>query len=110
MCDPKFLCKHHLLGEHVEIHKHRHIFVKGYSIEGRRGQIEPASMKTRHDELVIEMLRRGINHSSPYEQPDLSNYDLSGHVVNRESAMADLFTRCWECKQAYEQLNGCTHE
>jgi len=97
MVPPRLMCKQHLLGEHGEIHKHRHNFVKGHSIEGRRGQIEPESMQTRHDELAEEMLRRGMNHKSPYELPDLSHYDLDGFVVDVESSYEDLVGRCEEC-------------
>jgi len=35
MVEPKLLCKKHLLGEHNEIHKHRHNFVKKHSVKGR---------------------------------------------------------------------------
>ena len=74
MIDPKLLCRKHLLGEHAEIHKHRHNFVKQHNITGRIYpivQIEPENMKSRHDELAKEMIKRGYNHNSPYEQPDL---------------------------------------
>jgi len=72
--DPKTLCRNHLLGEHYELHKHRHRFVKKHSMKGyiEKNQIFPRLMKQRHDELAAEMLRRGYNHSSPYEQPDVS--------------------------------------
>ena len=29
------LCNKHLIGEHGEIHKHHHVFVKKYSVLGR---------------------------------------------------------------------------
>ena len=98
MIDPKKLCKRHLLGEHFEIHKHRHNFVKGHKIGGRKEQIEPKSMGVRHDELAREMKRRGYNHKSPYEQPDLSHYDLDGFIVDKEVSKVDLMNRCEECK------------
>jgi hypothetical protein len=97
MIDVRMLCDQHLLGEHGEIHKHRHIFVKGHRIAGRKGQIEPGSMGSRHDELAKEMIRREMTHRSPYVQPDLSGYDLTGFVVDREAALADLVGRCEEC-------------
>ena len=97
MCDAKLLCKKHLMGEHFELHKHRHNFVKGHSIEGRRGQIEPASMKKRHDELAKEMSIRGYNHKSEYEQPDLSKYNLIGFTVDIEASIKDLYLRCEDC-------------
>lgn len=103
MVDVKLLCNKHLLGEHGEIHKFRHNFVKGHSIAGRRGQIEPASMKTRHDALEAEMLRRGMNAKSPYVLPDLSAYDLTGHVVDRVAAYRDLLNRCEGCRMKGNQ-------
>jgi len=80
-----------------EIHKHRHNFVKGHSIEGRRGQIEPKSMQKRHDELAEEMIKRGYNHNSPYIQPDLSRYNLNGFDVDIDKSLKDLHSRCNEC-------------
>ena len=97
MVDTAILCRKHLLGEHGEIHKHRHCFVKGFSIEGRRGQIEPAAMQERHDALAKEMIKRGYNHNSPYLQPDLSHYNLEGFTVNKEESLKDLHSRCPEC-------------
>jgi len=97
MLPPACMCTQHRLGEHAEIHKHRHNFVKGHSIEGRRGQIDPARMQQRHDALAVEMMRRGFKHRSPYEQPDLSGYDLTGHGVDVEMSRATLHHRCRAC-------------
>ena len=99
MVNPKKLCQKHLLGEHGEIHKHRHNFVKRHSIEGRRGQIYPEKMKVRHDELAEEIISRGMNHKSPYEQPDLSTYNLQGFVVNIEASLQELQNRCQRCSE-----------
>lgn len=99
MINPRLLCKTHLLGEHFEIHKHRHNFVKGHSIDGRRGQIEPEKMRIRHDELAEEMTARGMSHKSPYEQPDLSKYNLQGFVVDKEESLQELQKRCPKCKE-----------
>lgn len=97
MVNAKSLCKKHLLGEHGELHKHRHNFVKGHSIEGRRGQIEPISMEKRHDELAKEMISRGYNHKSEYEQPDLAKYNLVGFTVDVAASTQDLHARCQDC-------------
>ena len=99
MVNPSILCRQHLLGEHGEIHKHRHNFVKGHRISGRKGQIEPVSMSSRHDELETEMKSRGMNAKSPYEQPDLSGYDLEGFTVDREESLKELVHRCPECRE-----------
>lgn len=102
MIDPKLLCRKHLLGEHGEIHKHRHNFVKQHKMDGRRGQIEPAAMETRHDELAAEMLRRGYNHQSPFEQPDTS-YLPNDMTVDISTSIEDLKSRCPDCK---DNLDG----
>jgi len=104
MIDPRLLCRKHLLGEHGEIHKHRHNFVKQHSISKRVSpvvQIEPKSMESRHDELAAEMLRRGFNHQSPFEQPDISYLPDSERnaVVDINVSMSDLIERCPICKK-----------
>jgi hypothetical protein len=103
MIRPIFLCKFHLLGEHGELHKHRHNFIKQYSILGRIipiVQIELESMKIRHDELSAEMLNRGYKHHSLYIQPNL-NYlpDWQRYIkVNIEESLKVLYDRCFCCK------------
>ena len=104
MIPAKYLCNRHILGEHGEIHKHKHNFVKGHSMAGRISpivQIEPASMQSRHDELAAEMLSRGLNHKSPYEQPDLSKYSLE--VINAKVDLGitirTLHERCEGCRK-----------
>jgi hypothetical protein len=102
MIDPKLLCRKHLLGEHSEIHKHKHNFEKKHSIAKRIefGQIEPKSMKVRHDQLVEEMIRRGYNHKSDYSMPDISylnDYQMNFQVdINKSKD--DLYNRCEECR------------
>jgi hypothetical protein len=104
MIPVKNLCNKHLLGEHGEIHKHRHNFAKGHSMEGRISpvvQIEPSSMGTRHDELAQEMISRGMNHQSPYEMPDLSKYPdrIKNAKVDLEISYSDLCERCEACSK-----------
>lgn len=104
MIDPRLLCRKHLLGEHGEIHKHRHNFVKQHSILKRISpvvQIEPASMKLRHDALAEEMIRRNYNHNSPYEMPDISHLpiDHRNAVVNITISVNDLKKRCPVCSK-----------
>lgn len=98
MIPPHQLCRKHLLGEHGELHKHRHNFVKRHRIDGRMSpkiQIEPASMESRHDALAEEMVRRGYNHQSPYEQPDI------GYLPEiYQAARVDL-------SESYDQLSAC---
>lgn len=102
MIDPTLLCTKHLVGEHGEIHKHRHNFVKQHKITGRVKpvvQISPHMMKTRHDELAEEMTRRGGNHQSPYELPNLSHLIDEERYANVDVKLStlDLVFRCKAC-------------
>jgi len=99
MIEPKTLCDNHLLGEHAERHKHRHSFVKGHRMDGRKGQIEPLAMKKRHDELAAEMLARGMHHNSPYAMPDLSylSDEIRTMTVDPFESSISLWSRCEEC-------------
>lgn len=102
--NPKLLCRQHLLGEHNEIHKHRHNFVKKHSIAKRISpivQIEPENMKLRHDEIVEEMINRGYNHNSSYEQPDVSYLKPEERFakINIATSITDLWDRCPECRK-----------
>jgi hypothetical protein len=104
MIKPELLCNKHLLGEHGEIHKHRHNFVKKHNISGRIYpvvQIEPSSMKKRHDEVAKEMLKRKMNHQSDYKQPNISylKEDLRNAKVDLEKSIKDLIERCEDCKK-----------
>jgi hypothetical protein len=104
MINPKLLCRKHLLGEHSEIHKHKHNFEKNHSISKRVfpvAQIEPSSMKKRHDELVIEMQRRNYNHNSPYEMPNISYLPPQERdtKVDVNFSVNDLVERCPCCRR-----------
>ena len=109
LINPEYLCRQHLLGEHMEIHSHKNVFLKKHSIFGRiypEAQIEPEAMKQRHDELAEEMIRRGMNHKRPYEMPDLSYLpkDQREAKVDRLKSLK-LLLKCSECKKRYDQYN-----
>lgn len=113
MVDPKVLCNKHLLGEHGEIHKHRHNFVKQHRITKRISpvvQIEPRNMQSRHDELANEMICRGMNHQSSFVQPDISYLSENERQANVDikHSLVDLSSRCPECAKNiknYERFN-----
>jgi hypothetical protein len=111
MVDPKLLCRKHLLGEHGEIHKHRHNFVKKHRIDGRLHpvvQIEPKSMERRHDDLASDMIRRSFNHNSPYSLPDISHViEKYGDIeVDINKSLEDLRNRCPECSSRIDKVIG----
>lgn len=97
----EYLCNKHLIGAHGELHKFRHAFIKKHSIDGRISpivQIEPWRMGEYHEELVSEMLKRGIKHNSPYTMPDISYLGNKGKVrVDIDENIDTLRLRCKEC-------------
>ena len=100
MVDPKVLCRNHLLGEHRECHTFRGTLKAGISIEGYlNGLFDPSRLKVRHDELVVEMERRGYSHYSPIDQPD----NVVTACVNSEANLKDLAQRCIECCNLQKQ-------
>lgn len=106
--NPQLLCNKHLLGEHFEIHLHRHNFIKHHSITGRISpvvQIEPMSMGRRHNELALEMVSRGMNHNSPYVMPDLGYLpaEIREAKVDITVSLKELCKRCLNCKQLIER-------
>jgi hypothetical protein len=111
MIEPHLMCQQHLLGEHGEIHKHRHNFVKGHRIDGRieGNAVEPMSMQSRHDELEAEIVKRAIAAGreppcSPFEQPDLSAYppEQRNYKIDVEAARAMLLERCEDCRAIHD--------
>jgi len=95
LVNPELLCRKHLLGEHVECHMFVGTINKGISIKGyiSRGLCDPTQILSRHDELVIEMVRRGYHHKS--ELPNYI-YSESGNV-NIENNIIELSKRCPDC-------------
>lgn len=109
MINPKLMCNKHLLGEHGELHKFLHNWQKKHKIDGRitGNAIEPLSYKSRHDELAIEMLNRGMKHNSPLEQPDFSYLpeEQRNYKVNKEQSLALLYDRCINCRELIKKGN-----
>ncbi len=69
---PATLCRSHLLGEHRELHGLWNILtrdLRGYRShpETRRWVGKLAALYARHEELVVEMARRGYRHASPLD-------------------------------------------
>jgi hypothetical protein len=103
MIDPTLMCNQHLLGEHGEIHKHRHNFEKKHNMTGRMAfpsQIDPHIQEERHNIIAKEMVKRGMNHKSPYIQPDTSY--LPKAEIDLEYNIVDLYCRCPGCAERME--------
>ena len=74
---------------------------KGISVQGYIDNqlVELERIRTRHEELVEEMVARGYNHKSPL--PDFP--EVSGGVVDREENLRDLANRCVDCRARIEE-------
>ena len=95
---PKVLCRQHLLGEHLEMHMFAGAIKKGTSLQGfiTGGLVMTGRIKERHDELVAEMVRRGMNHKSPMnKQPRIAE---AGYV-SYQASIAELSKRCPACRK-----------
>lgn len=99
------MCMKHIVGEHGEIHKHLHNFIKKHNMNKRLSerQIFPSLMKNRHDELAVHM-----NHKSKYEQPDISYLEENGLIIPTYEDlyynMKDLISRCPFCRSKINKL------
>lgn len=114
MVDPKYLCRKHLLGEHLEMHMFVGTLKKKISIKGylENNLLEPLSLETRHNDLASEMHRRGMNHKTPLLSVNdyikhLTENELI-HKIDKSKAMNDLITRCEECNKNFQhkELNN----
>jgi hypothetical protein len=109
MVPPKYLCRKHLLGSHVEIHMFIGSIRKDISMKGylEKNLLEPKSLKSYHDELVEEMKSRGWKHNtivSYWEDIEMDNRlgtEVYEHEINKYDAAVELFKRCTECRCRY---------
>lgn len=100
MVDPSIMCRKHLLGEHVELHMFVGSINNGINIRGyiRDNLCEPSSIRSRHEELVDEMIKRGYKHNSPL--PEFCYVDKT--LINTSKSLAELLSRCKECNNRYD--------
>jgi hypothetical protein len=96
LVNPQFMCRKHLLGEHVELHMIVGCINRGTSLEGyyENGLINTAKIRIRHEELAKEIAKRGYKHNSPL--PEFK--DPERGVVDILKNLLDLTERCEECK------------
>ena len=99
MIDPKMLCNKHLVAEHFEVH----CMIGNLRKDGKwtrnltaKGYLEPQNAVKRHDEIVEEMKRRGMNHNSPLDTDGITSYPVG--KVDLFKSYLDLFLRCSKCR------------
>ena len=101
MVPPEMMCKNHLLGEHLEIHMFVGAINKNKNIKGYlNGLLEFDSIESRHNELAIEMIKRGYNHNSPL--PDIL-FKIENKKIDVLKNIAELLRRCEQCRKRYDE-------
>jgi hypothetical protein len=108
--DPIYLCQQHLLGEHFEMHCFLGALRKGTKLEGfKSGMLDLYRLKTRHDALAVELLKRGLAHNSPMEEPNLEGVSSLG-FVDVAKAWDTLHNRCTKCRERMRTDVDCLQE
>ena len=104
--NPSFLCDKHLLGEHVEHHMFCGCLLKNKSLKGyiEKGLVEIHTLISRHNELVLEMNKRGMNHQSPLNESLIEPLLKQEGHVNRLANIKELHSRCQKCKEKIEKV------
>jgi len=104
MADPQIMCRQHLLGEHVEIHKFVGAISHGKSVNGylEKGLLEVQSLYARHEELVEEMKSRGYRHCSHVDEKWRTTEERG--QVNRKKSLEELLKRCSRCERRYSAV------
>lgn len=97
--DPAYMCRKHLLGEHVELHMFVGAIEHGKSIEGylEKGLLNPIDLARRHGEITREMSRRGYRHSSPLSLDNIPTTVLQRSRILPDST-SELLRRCERCR------------
>ena len=99
MCNPKWMCRQHLLGEHLECHMFASELKKGKKLQGFKDNnlLETRMVKNRHDMLASEMGERGYNHKSPLND----RFSDDGSRIDQEKSFTELINRCSRCNDRY---------
>lgn len=109
LSDPRYMCRRHLMGEHLELHMFLGTLERGRSVQGfiDNNLFEPKALSIRHRELRIEIRNRGYKHQSillrsrvrkallllPKQQLNTS--------IDRKRSLSELHSRCIECRELY---------
>jgi hypothetical protein len=101
---PSKLCKQHLLGLHKELHQEsgtikNHQYGEAIAVgHYKLGQISAEKIESKHDDVVKEMNKRGINHKSPLKYRDYTG--LHSWMLGFPAALLNkisLANRCENC-------------
>lgn len=99
----KYLCRKHLLGEHVEHHMFIGTHAKKVRLNGYidKGLLDTTYLSQRHAELVEEMTSRGYNHRSPIDEDVCESIKIQYHnypsALDIDANVQELIRRCPDC-------------
>lgn len=108
LVDPAYMCRKHLLGEHVELHmlvatiQKRKCSLQGY-VDNKL--IDTTKIQHRHNELVEEMKKRGYNHKSPLTYVDCIR--VGENIIDIQESHKELMRRCKDCETLHTKLHSC---
>ena len=105
MVPPGYMCRKHLLGEHLETHMFVGCIIEGTKLDGYidKGLLEVDSLHRRHSILAMEMKRRGYKHNSPLKEFSYLNRNIRRASINRNLSLKELISRCPECRERYSR-------
>jgi hypothetical protein len=101
---PEKLCRHHLLGEHSELHAIWSILINGkkgfaHHPETLRWKGKLKALYLRHETLVDEMKKRGFNHTSSLNSDLATGAGVQNDLVDTiEDQIQLLKTKKCRCK------------
>lgn len=100
---PSVICRKHLLGEHRELHALWTVITenkKGYSKhpETLRWIGKLNALYKRHEELVIELHKRGYRHASPLEKSfatgNRNQFDYVNNIAEQKEILKNKNCEC----------------
>jgi len=111
MCNPKIMCRQHLLGEYRELFTIVGSLRKQISLQGYfdNDLIQPLYIKRRYNELRTEMIRRGYSPKKPFLFSKLMTLYLGEkrlHKIDAKKSLLELLTRCPECNERYKSFKS----
>lgn len=110
MVPTSILCKQHLLGEHLETHMFVGSINKQLKMDGyvKNNCLEIKSLLKRHDDLAIELERRGMKHNSPLPVIKDITYlkeEIIMYTIDKDKSLKELLNRCTQCKERFNYEN-----
>src|SRR5690348_3508078 len=117
MTEPRWMCHHHLLGEHQEIHMFVGVINSGRKVDNyvKWGMLHVPDLWNRHDKLVEEFQRRGwpsgTNHTTPLPSIDPVYTKTIGLMLRQRNICSikttlELLRRCPRCRKGFNAFHS----